>query len=117
MSGVSCTSKIDIKGIEQRVEDKTNRAQIAIDSMILSDSNYFVPVKTSTLEKSSIINTVLGKGLLVWRTPYAKKQYYGDKFDHSQQFNHNACSRWFEAAKARWLAKWVRFANEQYKRS
>lgn len=117
MSGVTCTVNFDSTTVKVRVEDKTKRAQIALDSMVLSDSNYFVPVKTSTLEKSSIINSVLGSGTLVWRTPYAKKQYNGVNYDHSKQLNPNACAKWFEAAKARWLDKWTRFANEQFKRS
>lgn len=117
MSGVTCSVSFDSAGVKERVEDKTKRAQVAIDSMVLSDSNYFVPVKTSMLEKSSITNSVLGSGVLVWRTPYARRQYNGVNFDHSKQLNPNACAKWFEAANARWHDKWIRLANEQFKRS
>ncbi|MCQ2273051.1 MAG: minor capsid protein [Bacteroidales bacterium] len=119
MSGVNfnVTTAFNGKKVEAQLLAKTKKTQAALDAMILQDSNYFIPVKTSTMEKSSIINSQIGKGVLIWRTPYAKAQYYGDNLDHSKQLNPNACARWFEAAKARWLDKWVRFTNEYFKRS
>mgnify|MGYP003297746937 CR=1 FL=1 len=88
-----------------------------LTAMVLQDSNFFIPVKTSTLEKSAIINTQITKGEIRWQADYARRQYYGVNFDHSKQKNPNARAKWFEAAKARWLEKWERFVNDMFKRS
>ncbi|WP_443739576.1 minor capsid protein [Treponema sp.] len=103
---------VDEKRIMERVAKNATMAQKALDSQVLKDSNHFVPVYTGTLKKSGIMNTVPGSGKVIWHTPYAKAQYYGDDFDHSKQDNPNACSRWFEAAKARFLKKWRKLIDE-----
>lgn len=110
-------SRVDGKLMEGCVKQKIKRVQPYLDSMVLQDSNYFCPIETSVLQKSAIINTKLGSGFLVWQTPYAHAQYYGERFDHSKQRNPNACARWFEAAKARWHEKWVRFVHDRLKDS
>lgn len=101
--------------IKADIEQNAKSAQTVLDSVVLSDSNYFVPVKTGTLQKSGIINTRLGSGEVIWRTPYARRLYYEYK-KPAYQANPNACSKWFEAAKARWLEKWTRLINERFKR-
>ena len=117
MSGLSFDIKTTINenGIKSNIEEQARKTQAGLDSLILSDSNYFCPIKTGTLQKSAIINSRLGSGELVWKTPYARRQYY-DYHKPPYQPNPNACGKWFEAAKARWLEKWVRFVNERIKR-
>lgn len=119
MSGLTFNVKTTLKesGIKSDIESKIQQQQKYFDALVLQDSNYFIPIKTGTMEKSSQINTRLGTGEIVWRTPYARPQYYGVNFGHSKSANPNACAKWFEAAKARWLEKWVRFVNERIKRS
>lgn len=118
MSGVTFTVKtlINDKYITETIEKECKGVQAQLDAVILADSNYFCPLKTGTLQKSAIINSRLGSGELVWKTPYARRQYY-DYHKPPYQPNPNACGKWFEAAKARWLEKWVRFVNERIKRS
>ena len=119
MSGLTFNVKTTLKetGIKSGIERKIQQQQKYFDALVLQDSNYFIPIKTHTMEASSQINTRLGTGEIVWRTDYARLQYYGVNFDHSKRLNPNACAKWFEAAKARWLEKWVRFVNERIKRS
>lgn len=107
----------DGKIIKAKVVQRFESVQGFLDALVIKDSNYFCPKETSVLQKSAIINTVMGSGLLIWQTPYARAQYYGEHFDHSQQRNLNACAKWFEAAKVRWHSKWVRFVNEKLKNS
>lgn len=107
----------DGKIIKAKVVQRLESVQGFLDNLVIQDSNYFCPLETSVLQKSAIINTVMGSGLLIWKTPYARAQYYGEHFDHSQQRNPNACAKWFEAAKAQWHSKWVRFVNEKLKNS
>ena len=118
MSGLTFNVKSTLKetGIKVDIEAKARQVQAPLDALIMADSNYFCPIKTGTLQKSAIINSRLGSGELVWKTPYARRQYY-EYSKPPYQPNPNACGRWFEAAKARWLEKWVRFVNERIKRS
>ena len=102
--------------IKADLEATTRQVQAPLDSLILQDSNFFCPIKTGTLQKSAIINSRIGSGELVWKTPYARRQYY-EYSKPPYQPNPNACGKWFEAAKARWFEKWVRFVNERIKRS
>ena len=118
MSGLTFNVKSTLKesGIKSDIESKIQQQQKYFDALVLQDSNFFCPIKTGTLQKSAIINSRLGSGELVWKTPYARRQYY-DYHKPPYQPNPNACGKWFEAAKARWLEKWVRFVNERIKRS
>ena len=117
MSGLSfnTTTVLNSAAIKADVMAQTKQVQAPLDALIMADSNYFCPLKTGTLQKSAIINSRIGSGELVWRTPYARRLYY-EYEKPAHQANPNACSKWFEAAKARWLEKWVRFVNEHLKR-
>lgn len=117
MSGLTFNTKIvlDEAAIKARYEADLKKAQAPLDAMVLQDSNYFVPLKTGTLQKSGIINTRIGSGEVIWRTPYARRLYY-EYTKPAHQANPNACAKWFEAAKARWLDKWVKLVNEYVKR-
>lgn len=117
MSGLTFNVKSTLKesGIKSDIVSKIQQQQKYFDALVLQDSNFFCPIKTGTLQKSAIINSRLGSGELVWKTPYARRQYY-EYSKPPYQPNPNACGKWFEAAKARWLEKWVRFVNERIKR-
>ena len=117
MSGVTFNVKTALNSAEIKadLEATTRQVQAPLDALIMADSNYFCPIKTGKLQQSAIINSRLGSGELVWKTPYARRQYY-DYHKPPYQPNPNACGKWFEAAKARWLEKWVRFVNERIKR-
>ena len=118
MSGLTFNVKTALNSAEIKadLEAKARQVQAPLDALIMADSNYFCPIKTGTLQKSAIINSRIGSGELVWKTPYARRQYY-EYSKPPYQPNPNACGKWFEAAKARWLEKWVRFVNERIKRS
>lgn len=103
-----------------RISAAVHKAQIRLDQQVITDSNYYCPLRAAqggTLQKSAIINTVLGSGLVQWKTPYARAQYYGVNFDHSKSANPNACAKWFEAAKARKLKDWEKLVNDTVKNS
>ena len=101
--------------IRHTVERETKTAQQKLDAVVLQDSNYYVPKDTGKLEESGILNTVIGSGEVIWRTPYARAQYYGTAFSHLKQRNPNACAKWFEAAKARFMKKWEKLVNDSIK--
>lgn len=113
----TATANFDDAAAKARTSAAIHNAQIKLDQQVITDSNYYVPLKTSTLQKSAIINTVLGSGEVKWVTPYARRQYYGVNFDHSKQRNPNACARWFEAAKARKMEQWRKLVDDTIKNS
>lgn len=43
---------------------------------MLTDMEPYISKLTGALINSGILNTVIGSGYLVWRTPYARRQYY-----------------------------------------
>lgn len=117
--GITFTVRADFDdaAAKARISAAVHRAQMKLDQQVIADSNYYVPKKTSTLEKSAQIKTVIGSGLVVWQTPYARAQYYGVSFDHSKQLNPNACAKWFEAAKARKMEQWRKLVDDTVKNS
>jgi len=117
MSGLLFDAKVSLNtsAITSEINADVKRAQAPLDAAVLQDSNFFVPIKTGTLQKSGIINTRIGSGEVTWRTPYARRLYY-EYQKPATQANPNACAKWFEAAKARWLEKWTRIVNEYVKR-
>jgi len=106
---------LNTAGIIADIKKDARDIQAPLDSMVLQDSNFFCPIKTGVLQHSAILNSRIGSGELVWRTPYARRLYYEYK-KPAHQANPNACAKWFEAAKARWFDKWVKFVNERIKR-
>lgn len=52
------------------------KVQKYLDSDVINTISPYVPRLTGTLLKTGLTGTVIGSGLIVWRTPYAKKQYY-----------------------------------------
>ena len=111
----SAHSVVDGQKIKEDISKEVNGAQAGLDALILQDSNFFVPVKTGTLQKSAITNSRLGSGQIEWNTPYARRLYY-EYTKPEYQANPSACRLWFEAAKARYSAKWEKFVNDYIKR-
>ena len=111
------TANFDEAAINEKLTAAIHKAQMKLDAQVLADSNYYVPLKSRVLQKSAINKTVPGSGEVRWVTSYARAQYYGVDFDHSKQFNPNACAKWFEAAKARKLKDWEKLVNDTIKNS
>lgn len=102
---------INQQAIADNVWRAVDKAQAALDEQILKDCNYFIPKDTGQLEMSSIINSRIGEGLLVWNTPYARRQYYGVNYNFSTDRNPNAGPLWFERAKALHFNAWKTLAQ------
>ena len=117
--GITFTVKgnFDTQAAKTRISAAIHKAQMKLDAQVLADSNFYCPLKEGVLQKSGIIHTVIGSGLVKWRTPYAHSQYHRLDFDHSQQKNPNACAKWFEAAKARKMEQWRKLVDDTIKKS
>lgn len=76
MSEVKVT--LNTKGIEDRFLKLHKKAQYAMSQQALKDFNYYCKQDQDGLISSSIMHSDLENGVLIWKTPYAKKQYYLD---------------------------------------
>ena len=81
-----------------------------LSSVILQDCNRYCKEDTGMLIMSSYIHSDLKHGKLVWRTPYAARQYYAIETAYTD-VNPNATWRWCDVAKSRHLADWGRQAH------
>lgn len=64
------------KAISKRGLETGQKVQKFIDSEVLRQSEPYVPRLTGALINSGPIQTTLGSGLVVYKTPYARRQYY-----------------------------------------
>ena len=117
--GIKFTVKGEFKeaAARARLGAAIRKAQMRLDQQVITDSNFYCPLKTGTLQKSAAINTVIGSGIVAWRTPYARSQYYGVNFNRSQDPNPNATAKWFEAAKAHEAKDWEKLVDDTIKHS
>ncbi len=75
-------------------------AQIALDNQILKDCDPYVPYLTGVLKGSGPIHTSIGSGIIVYKTPYARRWYYTHKGNGMRG------PYWFERAKADHRGEW-----------
>ncbi len=76
-----------------------NRKQAVVDSEALRYCSPLVPLRTSMLEKSGTLGTVIGSGEVKYIAPYARFQYY--QTAQSRSYDPSGCrgSKWFERMK------------------
>jgi hypothetical protein len=106
MANTTTTVSFNAAGVTARITANITRAQQWLDNEVLKDCTPYVPRITGALEHSGIDGTVLGSGLIVYNSPYARYQYYGE-FTHSTQSHPQASREWFEVAKASHGAAWI----------
>lgn len=61
--------------------EKGGRVQRFIDQKVIDGCQLYVPASPDrTLEFSAQVSTEIGSGMVVWNTPYARYQYYGEVY-------------------------------------
>ena len=96
--------KSDKQLVNDRQIDEKGRVQKFIDSEVMRLSDPYVPLDISagamggTLKRSAIVNTVVGNGLVKWKTPYARRMYYNPQYNF--QGSPKRGGLWFERMKA-----------------
>lgn len=108
-------TKIDLRGVDEKIRRSTEKAQATLDQQVLNDSNKFAPMDVGTLIGSSLTASEIGKGRLVWDTPYARRLYWNPQYNFSRDSNANAGGLWFARAKAMYLSDWVKLAQRGFK--
>lgn len=96
--------------IKQKMEQAWQQGVAMLSSQILKDCNKYAKFDTKTLIESSYIHSQLDKGLLIWQTPYAARQYYEIQTAHTDN-NPDASWRWVEVAESRHRERWSKQAQ------
>lgn len=69
--------KINVSKIMEKAEAANETATHAMAQQALKDCNVYCPKDQSVLINSSLTNSDLSHGHLIWKTPYARHLYYG----------------------------------------
>lgn len=77
--------------------EENGRVQQFIDSECLRLCDRKIPKDTGALIQSGIINTRVGSGQVIWRTPYARRLYYHPEYNFDQSPERGAY--WFDRMK------------------
>ena len=85
-------------GFGPQATARYSRAQKFVDNEVLQLSSAYIPIKTSMLQKSGILGTVIGSGRVQWIAPYARPQYYSTS--DTRSYNPKRGGHWFERMKA-----------------
>ena len=110
------TVKFDKYACAARIRNAAEgRALLITSEQVLKDCNYYCKQDQGTLIDSSIIHSLTDKCTLVWKGPYAKKQYYLKSA--STDVNPNASWMWCHKAKARWGKDWQKVYEKYFKES
>lgn len=98
-----------LDGIEESKEE--------LASEFLEDSNYYIPMDTKKLKRSSYENSKLKEGLIVWATDYARRLFYNPQYNFRKDRNPNARGLWAEVAKRENAKKYIGIVNKTFEKS
>jgi hypothetical protein len=107
---MSVKININEHAIQVKIDNAWSNGLEMLSSEILRDCNKYCKEDTGMLIMSSYIHSNLKKGLLIWNTPYAARQYYEIQ-TAIKDVNSNASWRWCEVAKQRYQTQWGRQAQ------
>lgn len=91
--------------VTAKVESAFRAGLPQLSEAILSDCNRYCKEDTGTLIASSLVHSKPDRGLLIWQTPYARRQYWEIRTAY-KDVNPGATWRWCEAAKRHCVDKW-----------
>lgn len=102
--------EINENTIQAKIDNAWENGLEMLSSQILKDCNEYCKEDTGMLIMSSYIHSDLKHGRLIWRTPYAARQYYEIPTAY-KDVNSRASWRWCEVAKSNYLTRWGRQAQ------
>ena len=96
--------------VRAKIDGAWQKNLFALSSEILADCNEYVKRDQNTLRDSSLAASQLGKGILVWDTPYAKRQYWEIK----TALTPGTTWKWCETAKRKHKDQWQKKAQRGF---
>lgn len=103
MAGVKIT--LNIAAVEERLRGAAQRAVADTAKAALEDCNNYCKQDQRQLINSSYIHSEPEKGILRWKTPYARRQYYLDAA--RKKPNPNARKMWAHHAASVHGEEWL----------
>ena len=102
---------IDHAKVLAKVDVAWSKGTAPLAGEILADCNEYVKRSPEhTMRDSSLIHSKPGDGLIVWETPYAKRQYW----EIQTALTPGTTWRWIETAKRYHLDRWKRLAQRGF---
>ena len=96
--------------VEIRIEYAFKAGMGVLANEILNDMNQYCKEDTGTLIASSYIHSKLDEGKLIWKTSYARRQYYEIRTAYTDG-NPKASWKWCEVAKQHHKDQWAKQAQ------
>lgn len=109
MTNVSVT--FNRADVIRRIEDATKKGQKELTKHALKDCTKYTKEDTGDLIQSGQDETKLDEGLLIWDTPYAKRQYYLDST--KTLINPNATFMWAHYAEKKHGKDWKKTLQKE----
>lgn len=96
--------------IEAKVQNAWDKGLPYLSEEILNDCNLYCKQDNGMLIASSLAHSRPQQGLLIWQTPYARRQYWAIK-TAIPDVNPRASWKWCEVAKRKHMEQWQRQAQ------
>ena len=109
---MGATLSMDRSRVAARIKAGKMAMVSAAAEQALSHCNYFAKRDQGTLIESSQTASDIENGLLVWNTPYARRQYYTGA--PSLEQNPNASILWCEEAHDHFGQDWEKIAQKAF---
>lgn len=93
---------------EAKVKSAWEKGLFALSSQVLGDCNQYCKEDQRTLILSSGTHSNLAEGRLIWKTVYARRQYW----EIETSLTPGRTWKWCETAKTKHLAEWARLAEK-----
>lgn len=101
---------ISESAVAARVQAAFQAGLAQLSEEILNDCNQYCKEDSTTLIASSLIYSKPAEGKLIWRTPYARRQYWDIRTAYTDA-NPGARWRWCDYARIRHSGKWAKQAQ------
>ena len=108
---MSVTVNVDEFKIRAKADKAWERTVGVLSMQIRDDCNQYVKYAEGALLESSLYSSMLDEGLIIWQTPYAKRQYWEIETAYQTTKQPKATWKWCEVAKQHHLDRWVEQAQ------
>jgi Minor capsid. len=95
--------------IEAKISRTFKSVLPQLTELVLADCNEYCKRADGALIASSLIHTRFDDGIMIWQTPYARRQYWEIQTAHTDK-NPRATWKWVHVAKSKNMEKWTRQA-------
>ena len=113
---MSVSIQIDQLRVGNKIQNAWKNALPHTSEEILADCNEYCKEDTGALIQSSLIHSRPKDGLLIWQTPYARRQYWEIQTAYKDK-NPQATWKWCEVARAHFYEKWQRLAQKEFEKN